>query len=165
MPSNSGRRPGQCSPPTSPAFFASSLATGGPSAILELPFGIRDGLSSLGNFGASSQFYQTFHTKDLVGGYVSRIDERTKRAYREEPVTRALIEFGDERVPSVDLLAAATAAGPAFIDRTDLGYVVIDRVRVTAAEREFAIAALGLERLEAPDETGPRELYSTRLAR
>jgi hypothetical protein len=36
---------------------------------------------------------------------------------------------------------------------------------VTLAEREFAIAALGLERLEAPDETGPRELYSTRLAR
>ena len=136
-----------------------------PLRVLELPFGIRDGLSSLGNFGAFSQFYQTFHAKDLVGGYVSRIDERTKRAYREEPVTRALIEFGDERVPSVELLAAATAAGPAFIDRTDLGYVVIDRVRVTPAEREFAIAALGLRRLDAPDETGPRELYSTRLAR
>ncbi len=69
-----------------------------PLRVLELPFGIRDGLSSLGDFGAFSQFYQTLHTKDLVGGYLSRIDERTKRAYRDEPVTGALIEFGEQRI-------------------------------------------------------------------
>jgi hypothetical protein len=136
-----------------------------PLRVLELPFGIRDGLSSLGDFGASSQFYQTLHTKDLVGGYLSRIDERTKRAYRDEPVTGALIEFGEQRIPSAELLAAATGAGSRFIDRIQLGYVVIDGVRVTPAEREFAVAALGLERVETPGELGARELYVTRLAR
>jgi hypothetical protein len=148
-----------------PGVFRVVASDARPLRILELPFGIRDGLSSLGNFSASSQFYQTLHAKDLVGGYVSRLDEHTKRAYREEPVTRALIEFAEERVPSAELLAVATGAGPAFIDRTRLGYVVIDRGRVTPAEREFAIATLDLERVDAPAETGARELYVTRLAR
>lgn len=148
-----------------PAVFRAVAADQRPLSVLELPFGLRDGLSSLGNFGASSLYYQTFHHKPLIGGYVSRIDERTKQAYRDEPVTRVLIEFGDEHVPTADLLASATRSAPAFIDRTNLGYVVIDRVRVTTAEREFAITALGLERIETPIETDPRELYSTVLAR
>jgi hypothetical protein len=136
-----------------------------PLRVLELPFGIRDGLSSLGNFWAASEFYQTFHAKGLIGGYVSRIDERTKRVYQEEPVTRALFEFGEERAPAKEILAAAAAAAPAFIDRTQLGFVVIDSARVTMAEREFAVTALGLQRVEAPEEVGSRELYTTRLAR
>jgi hypothetical protein len=148
-----------------PGVFHVVASDARPLRILELPFGIRDGLSSLGNFSASSQFYQTLHTKDLIGGYVSRLDEGTKRAYRNEPVTRALIEFAEERVPSAELLAAAIAAGPAFIDRTKLGYVVIEGGRVTPVEREFALAALGLERVDAPAETGARELYVTPLAR
>jgi hypothetical protein len=157
--------PRQLSAADVPGVFRVVARDDRPLRVLEIPFGLRDGLSSLGNFGASSQFYQTLHAKDLIGGYVSRIDDRTKRAYREEPVTHTLIAFGDERVPSTELLAAATSAGPAFIDRTSLVYVVIDGARVTPAEREFAVAALGLERIDAPEETGTRELYGTRLAR
>ena len=43
--------------------------------VLELPFGIRDGVMSEGDFSASSQFYQTYHEKALMGGYLSRIPE------------------------------------------------------------------------------------------
>ena len=41
--------------------------------VLELPFGIRSGEWSEGNFTAASQFYQTIHEKPLIGGYLSRI--------------------------------------------------------------------------------------------
>ena len=129
--------------------------------VLELPFGVRDGLSSLGDFSASSQFYQTRHAHDLIGGYLSRVSDSTKRAYLDEPLTRALMDFAEGRTPSPDLIAAAGRSAPGFIDRTALRYVVIDRIRVSAAEREFAISALGLTRVDAPMELGPRELYVT----
>jgi hypothetical protein len=133
--------------------------------VLELPFGVRDGLSSLGDFSASSEFYQTLHAHDLIGGYLSRVSDVTKRAYLEEPVTRTLMDFAEGRTPSADQLTLASASAPGFIDRTRLGYVVIDRVRVSPAERAFAISALGLTRVDAPAETGPRELYVTRVGR
>jgi hypothetical protein len=133
--------------------------------VLELPFGVRDGLSSLGDFSASSQFYQTLHTHDVVGGYLSRVSDVTKRAYLEEPLTRTLMDFAEGRTPLPDQLAVASASAPGFIDRAALGYVVIDRVRVSPAEREFATSALGLTRVDASMETGPRELYVTRLGR
>ena len=41
--------------------------------VLELPFGVRDGTSSHGNFTARSQFFQTYHHKPLIGGYLSRV--------------------------------------------------------------------------------------------
>ena len=133
--------------------------------VLELPFGVRDGLSSLGDFSASSQFYQTLHTHDLIGGYLSRVSDGTKRTYLEEPVTQALMDFAERRTPPADLLTRARTTAPAFIERTALGYVVIDGVRVSPAERDFAISVLGLTRVAAPAETGPRELYVTRLGR
>jgi hypothetical protein len=133
--------------------------------VLELPFGVRDGLSSLGDFSASSQFFQTLHTHDLIGGYLSRVSDVTKRVYLEEPLTRTLMDLAEGRTPLADQLAAASASAPAFIDRTALGYVVIDRIRVSQAEREFATSALDLTRVDAPEETGPRELYVTRLGR
>jgi hypothetical protein len=58
--------------------------------VLNLPFGIRDGESSLGNFSAASQFYQTFHEKRLVGGYLSRISRSEKRRQRRFIVIRSL---------------------------------------------------------------------------
>jgi hypothetical protein len=148
-----------------PGVFRTVAADPRAVRVLELPFGLRDGLSSLGDFGAGSLYYQTFHHKDLVGGYVSRIDERTKDAYRREPLTRALMDFAEGREPTADLRAAAVSSAPAFIDRLNLQYVVIDRPRVTPAHHAFAVEAFGLVRLDTPDETGTRELYRPTLGR
>ena len=147
-----------------PGVFQMIAADARPLRVLELPFGVRDGLSSLGDFSASSEFYQTAHGKDLIGGYLSRVDETTKRVYLDEPFTRALMDFGEKRTPPPDRLAAAEASAASFVDRARLGYVVVDGGRVTAAERDFVVRALGLTRLDTPAEHGPRELYATRLA-
>jgi len=48
------------------------------SVLLELPTGIRDGTSSIGDFNASTQFFQTRHHRPLVGGYLSRVSRWRK---------------------------------------------------------------------------------------
>jgi hypothetical protein len=59
-----------------PSIYRTIAADPRPVLVLELPFGVRDGLSSTGNFSAASQFYQTFHHKRLLGGYLSRVDRQ-----------------------------------------------------------------------------------------
>jgi hypothetical protein len=60
--------------------------------LLELPVGARDGTSSVGNFTARSQFYQTFHEKPLVGGYLSRVSRKRIDAMRSNAMIDALID-------------------------------------------------------------------------
>ena len=48
--------------------------------------------------------------------------------------------------------------GPQFLERTRIGFVVIDTARTSVALREFAVRALRLIRV---DGEGPYELYST----
>ena len=119
--------------------------------VLNLPFGFRDGEWSQGNFTAASQFYQTFHQKPLIGGYLSRIGPREMRRQRESVTVRQLIRLSEEqRVSRADLdEVKRRAAG--FVDRARLGYVVIEVARTPPAFRRFAIEAYGLVKLGASD--------------
>ena len=68
-----------------PTVYRMIAADPRPIRVLSLPFGLRDGLSSRGNYSSSSQFYQTFHEKRLVGGYISRLPRRSIERYRATP--------------------------------------------------------------------------------
>jgi hypothetical protein len=59
-----------------PSIYQIIAADPRPVRVLQLPFGIRDGASSVGNFSARYQYYQTLHGKKLIGGYLSRISRR-----------------------------------------------------------------------------------------
>lgn len=124
--------------------------------VMDLPTGLLDGLVSLGDYTALSQVYQTFHGKRLVGGYLSRVPQQVKDAYMNDAVLGALVDASEGRDPGADRRRAAYAAGPAFADRTNLGYVVIDDGRTTAALRELAIGALRLREIERD---GPLGLF------
>ena len=127
--------------------------------VLELPFGVRDGTRSVGNFTARSQYFQTVHRKPLIGGYLSRVSRRRVADIRRSPMADALIwlseghELDDSRRPWL------VADGPAFVDRAKVGFVVIDRERTSAALRTFALEAFGLRLLESD---GNFELYAPR---
>ena len=56
-----------------PSFYKRIAADPRPVSVLTLPFGLRDGTSSYGDFSASTQFFQTIHEKKLLGGYLSRL--------------------------------------------------------------------------------------------
>lgn len=127
--------------------------------VLELPFGIRDGVSSEGDFSARYQFNQTAHGKRLIGGYLSRVPPRRFREMRASPLLAGLLALSEgRRLPAGDLDALA-ADGAAWIERADVGWVVMHRSRVPPALSTFAMRAFDLE-LVAAD--GDAVLYRPR---
>lgn len=124
--------------------------------ILELPFGIRDGESSLGNFSASYQFYQTLHEKRLMGGYLSRVSTNEVKRARRHVTLRALLRLSEGGTIPPDLFEVFKARGPSFARRARLGYVVIHSSRTPPELRRFAIEVFRLEKIAEGDDI---ELY------
>lgn len=133
-----------------------------PVSVLELPFGLRDGLSSLGNFTAANQFYQTYHRKPIFGGYLSRISDGRKSRYVRRPVLGALMALSERRALTPEQLERAKIGAADFVERTRLGYVVIDEERTSPELRAFAVqlfhlksvAVSGMRRLYVPRQSG-----------
>jgi hypothetical protein len=126
--------------------------------ILELPFGIRDGVMSEGDFSASSQFYQTYHEKALIGGYLSRIPATEVAKYRRFPLLSALLDLSEGLPLDPAAERAARQNAQPLVERTRMGYVVIDTRRASPALRDFAISSFGLVKIAEED---GRELYRT----
>jgi hypothetical protein len=139
-----------------PAIYQQVAAEPGDAPVLELPFGMRDGTSSYGDFSARSQFFQTMHQKPLAGGYLSRISRRRIADARHDPMVTALMTLSEGRMIDPGLEDPLVQQGPSFAARARIAFVVIDRDRAPATLRTFAIRAL---RLELVDRDGTFELY------
>jgi hypothetical protein len=124
--------------------------------VLELPSGVRDGTQSIGNFTARTQFFQTAHGKRLIGGYLSRVSRRRVADVRRDPMVDALIWLSEGNVIDASRRQSLLEAGPAFVQRANVGFVVVDRARTPDPLREFAVEAFALEFI---DSDGVFELY------
>jgi hypothetical protein len=144
-----------------PAIYDRIAADTRDVRVLQLPFGVRDGVSSFGNYTARTQFFQTRHGKPLIGGVLSRVSERRVKAIRRDTMLDALIRLseGTPLEPGAGDRLAADA--PAFLARANVGYVVIDQARASQALVDFAIHTLNLEELESD---GSFVLYRPALA-
>jgi hypothetical protein len=143
-----------------PSIYERIAADPRPVRVLELPFGIRDGLSSIGDFSAASQFHQTLHGKPLVGGYLSRVSDRRKQTYLRAPVRRALITLSERRPLDERTARVARIDAPGFIARSRIGYVVMHTPRMTRELRDFAIDVFQLDLVASADD---HELYVSRI--
>ena len=139
-----------------PRFYERVAAAPGDVRVLELPTGIRDGTSSIGNFIARSQYFQTMHEKPLIGGYLSRVGGRSIADVRRIDMLDALIVLSEGGTLSPAREAALISGGPAFIREANLGFVIVDRLRSPTALIDFAKRALHLSYL---DRDGVFELY------
>jgi hypothetical protein len=126
--------------------------------LLELPFGIRDGTSSVGNFTARTQFYQTAHQKTIMGGYLSRLSPRRVDELRADPVRNALAILSENRRLTPQQEAALLARGPAFVRAWNIRYVVIDSAATSPVLSGMAIKAFRLSHIET---NGALSLYAT----
>jgi hypothetical protein len=144
-----------------PSVFRTIAADPRPVRVLNLPFGLRDGLSSHGNVRAAAQFYQTVHEKQLLGGYVSRLPLRAVEYYRSRRVTRALLDLSEGRTLSDERRIALITRAHEIRSELNIGYVVVDTGRASDELVEFARAAFDLS-LVASD--GHYVLYRTPLA-
>lgn len=143
-----------------PAVFDTVKADQDPRVrILELPTGIRDGLSSLGNFSAATQFRQTYHGKRLVGGYLSRVSQKRKSDHLGFPVFSALVTLSEGRPLTREQEWRAWQERGTFLRRSRIGYVVFDHTRTSPRLREFAIALFDLQAIAR---LGPFELLRPR---
>ena len=126
--------------------------------LLELPFGIRDGTSSVGNFTARTQFYQTAHEKTIMGGYLSRLSSRRVDDLRADPVRNALAILSENRRLTAPQETDLLAHGLAFVRAWNIRYVVIDRNASSDVLFGMAIKAFRLDHVET---NGPLSLYIT----
>ena len=112
--------------------------------LLELPVGIRDGTSSLGDFNASSEYFQTTHRRPLIGGYLSRVSEWRKRENERTPMLRALLTLSEGRYLAPDQSDAARRSRDTFLRRACVKFVILNKSRATSELRAFAADALRL---------------------
>jgi hypothetical protein len=139
-----------------PRFYERVAAAPNDVRVLELPTGIRDGTSSMGNFIARSQYFQTMHEKPLIGGYLSRVGGRSIADVRRIDMLDALIVLSEGGTLSPEREATLISGGPAFIREANLGFVIVDRLRSSTALIDFAKRALHLSYV---DRDGVFELY------
>jgi hypothetical protein len=132
-----------------------------PVRVMELPFGVRDGVSSAGAFSARYQYFQTFHGKKMLGGYLSRISKRRVAEMRSQPTLDALLTLSEGGTLSPEHADRIRARATIFLTRAKLGYVVINHVRAPKPLVDFVVDAWHLEELER---NGQRVLYRPRLA-
>ena len=123
-----------------------------PVRLLELPFGVRDGVTSEGDSTARYQFSQAFHGKRLMGGYLSRVPSRRFKEVRESPMLTGLLTLSEGRALGATEEAALLAAAPNFITQADLGWIVIHPSRTPPALRAFVLRAWDLEEVAAADD-------------
>ena len=144
-------------PASVPRFYERVAQQGADVRLLELPVGVRDGTSSVGNFTARSQFFQTVHGKALIGGYLSRVSRRRIDEIRKEPILAALVTLSEGGMLDAAHQRDLVEQGPAFIREARIGYVVIDGTRASPQLRDFAVGALHLRRI---DGEGAYDLYT-----
>lgn len=145
-----------------PRLFNVVAADPRPLSVLSLPFGLRDGLSSYGNASPTSQFFQTFHGKRLIGGYVSRLPSADVTEYTQRRVTAALIDLSEGRSLTNERRAAVIRRAHEILPQMNIGYVVVNRSRASNELIEFAREAFDLELVA---DEGERTLFRTPLAR
>lgn len=122
-----------------------------PLRVLNLPFGIRDGLSSEGNYSAAYQFQQTFHEKELIGGYLSRLPRARLGEYRRSVTLRTLMKLSEGRSITAEERRRALARAHRAAVRYKIGWVIIDRSRTSQELEDFARAAFRLRLIERAD--------------
>jgi hypothetical protein len=141
-----------------PAIYQTIAADPRPDVrVLELPVGIRDGTSSMGDFSPRTQYFQTAHGKGIIGGYLSRVSPIRRVATAKSRVLGALVTLSEGHALSADRELAARAGVDGFLRRTRVGYVVIDETRASPGLIDFAIDLFGLT-LVARE--GPLALYA-----
>jgi hypothetical protein len=135
-----------------PAIYErlAALDDGGP--VIEVPFGIGDGLSG----GAGSQerrvlYYATLHGHPLVGGFIGRMPPGVADAYRAMPVVGNLLRLSQGEPAS---------GGPPPAD-VPFRYLVLD-TRTASAALDAYVRSLPNLRLIASDEG--RQLYGVQGA-
>ncbi|MFO7694301.1 MAG: hypothetical protein R6V57_14525 [Vicinamibacterales bacterium] len=130
-----------------PDVFTVVAADPRPVSVLHLPFGFRDGTKTIGYYNNARQYYQTFHEKRLIGGYISRLSRSRISDLRRSEILRTLVLLGEGVPYAPPPRAVLRKRGALFVRRAGLGYVVVNRARTPPALLDYAVESFTLERV------------------
>ena len=122
-------------------------------AVLEIPFGIRDGFGEQGRLDPRVMYYQTIHGKPIAGGYISRLPA-SATARSQSGTFGTLLQLSDREPGDPPIGLGDQAFG--FVRRSGFKYVVVNKETATTEVQQF-VRAWPL-RLIMTD--GSRELYA-----
>jgi hypothetical protein len=66
------------------------------TTLTNIPIGLRDGTTELGKYDAMNQFCQTYHGKNISGGYISRVPESTFDFFKKDSVMNTLLNLSKD---------------------------------------------------------------------
>jgi hypothetical protein len=113
-------------------------------AVLELPFGVRDGTMSVGNFTARTQYFQSAHHKPILGGYLSRVSQRRVAQTRRRPVLRLLMYLSEGNRLSRAIPPITRAQWDEFMSANGVGYIVVDHLKASPELQSLIVSTLQL---------------------
>jgi hypothetical protein len=120
--------------------------------LLELPTGIRDGTSSIGNFSPATQYFQTAHRRPVIGGYLSRVGTWRKSRKRRSPVLRALFSLSEGKPVAEPDRQRARDARDEFLRSSCVRYVLVHKPWSPPGLEAFAVDTLRLLQVYGDDE-------------
>ena len=144
-----------------PSFYQQIAADPRPVRVLTLPFGLRDGTGSDGNYSALTQFLQTVHEKRLIGGYLSRLPRASRRDYRRLSRVSVLMDLSAGQRVTDEQMERAIERVHLYPPRLDVGYVVVNRGLASPQLVAYARAAFDLQFVTSED---GHDFYRTPLA-
>ncbi|HSL24262.1 MAG TPA: glycosyltransferase family 39 protein [Vicinamibacterales bacterium] len=128
--------------------------------VLEVPFGMRDGTGGIGRMDTGILVSQTVHEKRLMNGYISRVPRQVYRRVLADPVLEVFTSLSEGRVLPQVRLQGLDAEWTALVQRSTIGYVVVDESLSPAPLLDF-VRTLPLTRVTA---AGTKVVYATSLS-
>lgn len=131
-----------------PAVYQQLASIEDEGPVIEVPFGIGDGLSAgIGNQERRILYYATIHGHPLVGGYIGRMPPGVAEAYEAMPIVGNLLRLSSGR-PEVE---------EETVSVVPFRYLVLDRTTASPELAAYVHATLDMDIIASGD---GRELYA-----
>jgi hypothetical protein len=120
--------------PSHPAILRNMR--GGTGAVLQVPFGLRDGFGETGTLDAETMWLQTIHQRPIAGGFIARLPRDAGDRYRQLPVLGSMLRLsGGEPLTEGEIDADRLAEDR--VPAQGFAYVLVNRARASAALEDY----------------------------
>jgi len=134
---------------TVPGIYGEMSRDPGNFAILEVPFGLRDGSWIIGREDSRMELNQTVHRHPILSGCVSRMREETPRWFGEQPVTRSLIKFESSGALAPDDIEYDREGAARWVRETGVKYILV-HTELSRSGRDYRALARYLAGVTSP---------------
>ncbi len=134
-----------------------------PGAVLPIPLFVGDAIVGIGNSTPSTLYfpwdylwYQIYHQKPMLGGYMGRMSPKIIQGYKADPFLKTLLDLEDYKIPDAKAMPQEAAKSRKTFD---FQYVLVYEDSTTPEVLRFVMKSLPLEMMGGE---GAVKLYRVR---